>query len=102
MTRRDSLLSRLLIASSSADNLTAIESRIRDLGGTDLFLSRGSPKEHISALTARAPRAVLLAPTSASEAFQYLLLKRSITGNVRSIPTLVVVQPEEKDEYHSC
>ena len=89
------------IASSSADNLTAIEKCIRDLGGTDLFLSRGSPREHISALTARSPRAVLLAPSSASEAFQYLLLKRSITGKARSIPTLVVVKPEEKEEYHS-
>ena len=95
------MLSRLLIASSSADNLTEIETRIRDLGGTDLFLSRGSPREHISALTARSPRAVLLAPSSASEAFQYLLLKRSITGKARSIPTLVVVKPEEKEEYHS-
>ncbi|MEC8051712.1 MAG: ATP-binding protein [Myxococcota bacterium] len=95
------MLSRLLIASSSADNLTAIESRIRELGGSDLFLSRGTPKQHISALTARSPRAVLLAPSSASEAFQYLLLKRSITGKARSIPTLVVVQPEEKEDYHS-
>ena len=94
-------LTRLLLASSSPERMASLESRLRNLGGSDLFLSKGDPAAHIGALEARKPRAVILAPESPSETFQYLLLKRSITGRVSQTPTLVVASTDGSDAYRN-
>lgn len=92
-------LSQLLIASSSSDRLAHLDAKLRNFGTYDVFLSQGDPSSHIGALQNRQPRAVILAPVTSSEAFQYLLLKRSITGQAGKTPTLVITPAENRTAY---